>query len=91
MALPGPVPPTLDDSRILELARSAVNGEKFRGLYDGDITGYGSRSEADAALAMMFGFWSQDVYQIQRLMESSRLLREKWMARIIFRAQSTEL
>jgi primase-polymerase (primpol)-like protein len=55
------------------------NREKFKRLYDdGDLSGSKSSSEADAALAMMLGFWSQDVGQIQRLLESSKLSREKW-------------
>jgi len=51
------------------------NHEKFKGLYDyGDLSGSKSNSE-DAALAMMLGFWSQDVDEIRRLIESSKLSR----------------
>ena len=62
-----PTPPTpsaavpgtsyLSDDSVIAKASEAKNGEKFRRLWSGDITGYPSRSEADAALTSMLAFW----------------------------------
>jgi putative DNA primase/helicase len=52
---------------------------KFRRLWDGDITGYKSQSEADAALVATLAFWcSGDKAQMDRLFRQSGLMREKW-------------
>ena len=37
----------LTDEEVISLARSAKNAAKFETLWDGDITGYASHSEAD--------------------------------------------
>lgn len=84
-----PTPPTpavavpgesyLSDEAVIAKASSAHNGEKFRRLWDGDITGYKSQSEADAALLSILAFWcSGDRTQMDRLFRQSGLLREKW-------------
>ena len=84
-----PTPPTpavavpgesyLSDNQVIAKASAARNGEKFRGLWDGDITGYKSRSEADAALVATLAFWcSGDKAQMDRLFRQSGLMREKW-------------
>lgn len=73
--------PTLpDDTRLLEMARNARNGAKFRRLFDdGDWTGYPSQSEADSALCMMLAFWTgKDAARIDRLFRHSGLYRDKW-------------
>lgn len=56
------------------------NGQKFRKLYaDGDISGYGSQSEADCALCAMIAFRTgTDPEMIDRVFRSSALYREKW-------------
>lgn len=69
------------DSELVEKAKSAGNGEKFRRLFnDGDTSDYGSDSEADAALAMSLAFWAgRDGHeQIERIISSSALYRDKW-------------
>lgn len=71
-------PPTLSDEELLDTALRATNGEKLRRLLEGDTTGYGSDSEADAAVAGILKFYTQDVDQIERLMRLSGLQREKW-------------
>jgi len=84
-----PTPPTpavavpnescLSDEEVIAKASAAKNGEKFRRLWDGDITGYTSQSEADAALVATLAFWcSGDKAQMDRLFRQSGLMREKW-------------
>ena len=69
----------LSDGQVIAKASAAHNGEKFSRLWNGDITGYNSHSEADAALAATLAFWcSGDRSQIDRLFRQSGLMREKW-------------
>ncbi|MFV0363092.1 MAG: phage/plasmid primase, P4 family [Suipraeoptans sp.] len=60
--------------------RKQKNGEKFKKLYDeGDISGYGSHSEADAALCALIAFRTgPDSEAIDDIFRSSALYREKW-------------
>lgn len=60
--------------------RKQKNGEKFKKLYDeGDISGYGSHSEADAALCALIAFRTgPDPEAIDDIFRSSALYREKW-------------
>ena len=70
-----------DDKTLLDKARSARNGAKFTALYDrGDISGYNSQSEADAALCAILGYWTgSDNARVDRLFRKSALYREgKW-------------
>lgn len=84
-----PIPPTpavaapsesyLSDDEVISKATSSKNGEKFTRLWNGDITGYKSQSEADAALVSILAFWcSGDKAQMDRLFRQSGLMREKW-------------
>ena len=68
----------LEDDEILEFAKNAQNAEKFIALWDGDISGYDSHSEADMALCSILAFYTQDENQIDRLFRQSVLYREKW-------------
>lgn len=69
----------LSDDSVIAKASEAKNGEKFCRLWSGNITGYPSHSEADAALASMLAFWcGGDAGQIDRLFRQSGLMREKW-------------
>lgn len=60
--------------------RKQKNGEKFKKLYDdGVISGYGSQSEADAALCALIAFRTgPDPAAIDDIFRSSALYREKW-------------
>ncbi len=60
--------------------RKQKNGEKFKKLFDqGDITGYGSHSEADAALCAIIAFRTgPDPELIDAVFRQSALFREKW-------------
>lgn len=69
----------LSDKELLEKARNAENGDKFRRLWNGNTAGYPSQSEADLALCGMLAFWTQgDKQAIDRLFRESGLMREKW-------------
>lgn len=60
--------------------RKQKNGEKFKRLYDeGDISDYGSQSEADAALCALIAFRTGPNFgDIDEIFRSSALYREKW-------------
>lgn len=84
-----PTPPTLavaapgesylSDDAVIRKASASKNGAKFTRLWNGDITGYKSQSEADAALVSILAFWcSGDRAQMDRLFRQSGLMREKW-------------
>ncbi|NLI90549.1 MAG: DNA primase [Epulopiscium sp.] len=70
----------IDPQGILTIARRAKNGEKFSRLFDkGDISGYGSQSEADQALCNILAFYmGGDFEKIDELFQKSKLYREKW-------------
>ncbi len=70
--------PPLTDDVVIERALVAKNGDKFRTLMAGDITGYDSQSEAEMALVGCLKFWTQDVEQIERLLRLSSMQRDKW-------------
>jgi len=75
---------------ILALARGARNAAKFEALWDGDITGYASRSEADQALISLLAFYTQDEGQLDSLYRRSRLCREKWLKRPDYRRRTIQ-
>jgi primase-polymerase (primpol)-like protein len=53
-----PVDNGLSDTEIVQKALSASNGERFARIWAGDVTDYGSHSEADLALCGMLAFWT---------------------------------
>lgn len=73
-----PKPDTLTDDQVIALAKRAKNREKFIRLMDGDISGYPTPSEADAALCAILAFHTRDPVQIDRIFRQSGLYREKW-------------
>lgn len=78
---PKVIPPGsfLSAEEVIEKASSAANGEKFVRLYNGDITGYASHSEADYALIGILAFWcGGDEDQMDDIFRSSALMRDKW-------------
>jgi hypothetical protein len=76
-----------DDEALLQKARAAANGGKFRRLYDdGDTAGYDSASEADCALCCLLAFWAgNDPARIDTLFRGSALCRNKWTEREDYR------
>lgn len=75
---PDILPPILRDDALIRKAMAAKNGEKFRRLWEGDTSGYGSQSEADEALCCILAYWTKDPGQIDRLFRRSGLFRAKW-------------
>lgn len=65
---------------IISNLRKQKNGDKFRRLFDeGDISDYGTHSEADAALCSMIAFRTGDnAEMIDIIFRQSALYREKW-------------
>lgn len=70
---------SLDMQTIIEKAMNSANGEKFRKLYGGDWSDYGSQSEADMAFCNMLAFWcGGDAEKMDTVYRSSGLMRDKW-------------
>lgn len=72
---------------LLDDARDAHNGVKFRRLYDdGDFTRFPSQSEADFELCRMLAFWTDNNPQaIDYYFRESALCRDKWLDRRDYR------
>jgi len=69
----------IPDDELLERARNAKNGEKFKSLFEGKVDGYQGESEADAALLMIFAYWTRgDEERMERLFRASGLMRPKF-------------
>ena len=69
----------LSDKEIIRLAKKAINGEKFKRLWHGDMSDYNSHSEADLALCEKICFYAgKNPEQIDRLFRQSKLFRKKW-------------
>lgn len=69
----------LSDSELISKAMNAENGDKFRALWNGDISGYPSQSEADLALCNLLAYWTNgNAYRMDALFRQSALYRPKW-------------
>jgi putative DNA primase/helicase len=74
-----PAPAGDDDDALIRRMAAAKNGEKFKALWRGDITGYPSPSEATSALCGILAFWTnKDPERMDRLFRKSGLMRSKW-------------
>ena len=72
-------PQQLTDSQLLERMFDSQHGHEIRRLYEGDITGYPSQSEAELALCNHLAFWTgHDEGRIDSLFRHSGLMRPKW-------------
>src|SRR5215211_5704523 len=80
----------LTDEEVIALARSAKNAAKFEALWQGDISGYASHSEADQALVSLLAFYTQDANQLDSLYRQSALCREKWLKRSDYRRSTID-
>ncbi len=79
---PAGAPLELEDEDIVERAMNARNGWKFARLWNGDISGYVSHSEADQALCNLLAFWTdRDAPRIDRLYRQSGLYQHEGRAR----------
>jgi putative DNA primase/helicase len=72
------VQPSRADDDIIRIAGRARNADKVIALLRGDIAGYPSQSEADAALCAALAFYTKDPAQIDRIFKRSGLYRPKW-------------
>lgn len=69
----------LSDDSVIEKAKAAKNGAAFAKLWEGDINGYPSQSEADLACCSHLAFWcGRDIDQMDRLFRRCGLYRGKW-------------
>ena len=69
----------VNTDQIIQIALNAKNGEKFRRLWEGDISGYPSHSEADLALCKLLAFWCRkNPDAMDSLFRASKLHRPKW-------------
>src|SRR5215208_8351815 len=80
----------LTDEEIISLVRSAKNAAKFEALWQGDISGYASHSEADQALISLLAFYTRDEGQLDSLYRKSGLCREKWIERPDYRQRTIQ-
>ena len=92
-ATPAPPSPSLSltDTALIEKAKAAKNGGDFAALWRGDWkgAGYGSQSDADAALLGMLRFWTGgDKARAFALFSQSGLSREKWTSREDYRERT---
>jgi replicative DNA helicase len=73
----------ISDSELISKAMSARNGDIFRALWNGNISGYNSQSEADLALCNLLAYWTNgNAYRMDALFRQSALYREgKWNKR----------
>lgn len=63
----------------LRTAFNSKNGAAIKRLYDGEISGYPSQSEADMALCSHLAFWlNGDAAVVDSAFRESGLYREKW-------------
>lgn len=70
---------TLNEREIIEKAERAQNGNKFRALYNGDMSEYANdQSRADQALCNLIAFYTKDFNTIDSIFKSSGLYRAKW-------------
>ena len=71
---------SVSDEDLIERAKNARNGDRFRRLWAGDASDYDNdHSRADLALCRTLAFWSgNDCERIDRLFRRSGLMREKW-------------
>ena len=67
---------------VLERIRESKQAQLFNTLYQGNINGYASQSEADLALCSILAFWSgNNAQQMDAIFRASCLFRDKWDAR----------
>ena len=70
--------PPMSDDKLVQVIGDSKQGTKFRALMSGSTTRYGSASEADMALACVICWWTEDDRQIENVMRTSELNRDKW-------------
>ena len=79
---PKTIESVLTDNEIVSKIRESKQGQKFEMLYSGNISGYPSHSNADYVFVNILAFWTQYNSQIDSIVRSSGLYREKWDRKI---------
>ena len=69
---------SMEDSEILSKAFNSKVGEKIERLYNGDFSDYPSQSNADLAFMTYLSFYTNNPNQLDSIMRSSGLYRDKW-------------
>jgi putative DNA primase/helicase len=85
---PAPAPPAVkpsstemkqSDQDFCAMIAASKQGDTFQRLFAGDISGYGSQSEADLAFVSIVMWWSMnDTSMTDAIFRQSGLFREKW-------------
>lgn len=75
---PSPERLSVSDNDLLVRIRRGRGAAKLDELMAGDVTRYGSHSEADLALCSLLAWFTDDAAQIERIVASSGLGRDKW-------------
>lgn len=71
-------PETKTDAEVIEQAANASNGELFKSLFNGDISGYDNdESRADLALINIIAFYTDNKPQAVRIFRASKLGKRK--------------
>jgi primase-polymerase (primpol)-like protein len=70
--------PAMADDKLIDAIAASGQGTKFQGLYRGNGGGFGSASEADMSLACILCWWTDDDAQVEAIMRTSGLDREKY-------------
>ena len=62
-----------------QMISNPINGREIEALYNGDISGYGSQSEADLALCNHLAYWTNNnAPRMDDMFRESGLMRDKW-------------
>jgi primase-polymerase (primpol)-like protein len=70
--------PSMTDDKLIDTIAASGQGAKFDGLYRGNAASFGSASEADMSLACILCWWADDNAQVEAIMRTSGLAREKY-------------
>ena len=72
----------LTDTELIDKMFSSNKGYGIRLLFNGDMSGYSSQSEADLALCNHLAYWTNgDAVRMDNLFRQSGLMRDKWEER----------
>jgi len=70
---------SISDTELINKAINSKNGHEFKALWEGDISGFRSQSEAELSLCSKLAFWTKKDYdRIDAFFRQSGLMRDKW-------------
>ena len=76
-----PTKSTQSTSDLITQIQNSKQSYKFNSLYSGNTSSYPSHSHAESALVYILAWWTQDPNQIDNIVRSSGLMRDKWISR----------